>query len=220
MKAQRFNQGKAMLSFLLQFPTAMAAFARVKEMGAIKYARDNWKLGGKPDHEYLDAAMRHLAAHQEFLDGNGSYYAEDTGCSHLAHASWNMWALQDLNYEGQTHDPELFAAMAEHWKNEKEKKQKSKIDEIVIGPTTSESEKPIKVIQDLNAEVAKVDRAVRKETPPGNFKLIAKTEETNSTPIKPSNTFSTQLWERHVRDTMRQFLDWLDSRRKDRDDSE
>ena len=96
--------------------------------------------------------------------------------------------------------------MAEHWKNEREKKQKSKLDEIVIG----EGE-PIKVTQDLNAEAAKVDHAVRREMPSGSFKLIAKTKEAEPpSTVEPINTFSTQLWERHIRDTMRQFLDWLE----------
>ena len=124
MASARFNQGKPQLGFLLQFPTAMEAFARVKEMGAIKYDRDNWKLGGKPDWEYLDAVMRHLTAHAAYLAGEGEYFAEDTGCSHLAHAAWNMFALQELNYEGSTHDPELFAAMAKYWAEEKERKAK------------------------------------------------------------------------------------------------
>jgi len=110
--SKRDNQGKPQLSFILQFPTAIAAHARVKELGAIKYERDNWKKGGKPDHEYLDACLRHISAFME-----GETFADDTGCTHLAHAMWNIMALQDLNYKGVTHDPELFASMCEYWKN-------------------------------------------------------------------------------------------------------
>lgn len=109
------NSGKPQLSFLLQFPTSVEAFARVKELGAVKYDRDNWKLGGKPDWEYLDACLRHIMA---FM--SGEYYAEDTGCSHLAHAAWNLFALQDLNYRGQTHDPEQFAKMYREWAGKRE----------------------------------------------------------------------------------------------------
>lgn len=110
MTAARDNPGKPQLSFILQFPTAIAALARVKELGAIKYERDNWKKGGKPDWEYLDACLRHIMAFME-----GEIFAQDTGCTHLSHALWNIMALQDLNYKGITHDPELFAAMCEYW---------------------------------------------------------------------------------------------------------
>lgn len=115
--AERLNTGKPMLSFLLQFPTAIEAHARVKEMGAIKYARDNWKKGGKPWYEYVDAAMRHL---MEFVrwkmgDKGADYYAYDTGCSHLGHAMWNIMAIQDLNYPGMTFDKQVFERVAEIW---------------------------------------------------------------------------------------------------------
>ena len=108
--ALRDNSGKAPLSFVLQFPTAISAFARVKELGAIKYERDNWKKGGKPDWEYLDAALRHIVA---FM--SGETFAEDTGCTHLAHAMWNIMALQDLNYPGVVYDKELFDQMSRYW---------------------------------------------------------------------------------------------------------
>jgi hypothetical protein len=121
-KAERLNTGKPMLSFLLQFPTAIEAFSRVKEMGAIKYARDNWRKGGKPWYEYIDAAMRHMV---EFIkwkmgDPEADFYAYDTGNSHLAHAMWNLMAIQDLNYPGMTYDREVFAKMAELWSQRQE----------------------------------------------------------------------------------------------------
>lgn len=112
-EAARMNEGKPQLGFVLQFPTAMEAFARVKELGAVKYERDNWKKGNKPDWEYLDACMRHLTAF-----ANGEFFASDSGCSHLAHAMWNLCALQELNYKGITHDPEVFRNMLQHWKDQ------------------------------------------------------------------------------------------------------
>lgn len=115
MSARRDNTGKPMLSFILQFGTTIAGFARVKEIGAIKYDRDNWKKGGKEDHEYTDAAVRHLTAFME-----GEVFAQDTGATHLAHCLWNIAALQDLNYPGVTHDPELFESMAEYWKGRRD----------------------------------------------------------------------------------------------------
>lgn len=111
MSAARYNAGKPMLGFLLQFPTAIASLARVKELGAAKYERDNWKKGGKPDHEYVDACLRHLTAHV-----NGETFADDSGCTHLGHAMWNIMALIELNYPGTTHDPETFDGHVESWR--------------------------------------------------------------------------------------------------------
>lgn len=128
MSADRYNQGKPMLSFVLQFPTAVEAFSRVKEIGAIKYARDNWRKGGKPDHEYLDAALRHIMAYMD-----GEVFAEDTGCTHLGHAMWNIMALQELNNKGVTHDPELFEEMCDYWASVKKAK-----DNGVDPPTLDE----------------------------------------------------------------------------------
>jgi hypothetical protein len=108
------NTGKAQLDFILDFPIAMEAFCRVKELGMAKYDRDNWKLGGKPDAEYLAACLRHMMAH-----ASGELYASDSGCLHLAHAMWNLAALIELNVK-ETHDAELFTAMVAHWKRFKE----------------------------------------------------------------------------------------------------
>lgn len=108
-KALRMNEGKPELDFLLDFPLAMEALARVMELGAVKYARDNWKLGGKPDSEYLAAALRHMMSHRK-----GELFADDSGGLHIAHALWNMAALIELNIQ-RTHDPELFAEMLAKW---------------------------------------------------------------------------------------------------------
>ena len=92
--ADRDNAGKPELSYLLSLPKALRALTRVFEQGAIKYERDNWLKGGKPDEEYLDSALRHILA-SEF-----ETYDEDTGCLHIAHAIWNLCALIELNSEG------------------------------------------------------------------------------------------------------------------------
>jgi hypothetical protein len=65
------------------------------EFGAAKYSRDNWKQGGKPDEEYLDACMRHLYK----LKAEGAYDS-DSNCLHLAHAVWNLMTLIELNFDG------------------------------------------------------------------------------------------------------------------------
>ena len=110
MPATRMNQGKPLFSFILDFPKALLAFCRVKEVGAIKYERNDWKEGGKPDEEYLDAALRHMV---EFK--NGEQFASDTGCHHLAHAAWNLFALLELNVN-EVEAPDLFRAACEHWR--------------------------------------------------------------------------------------------------------
>jgi len=98
--ALRFNAGKPELSYLLSIPKAVAALAKVFSQGAIKYERDNWQKGGKPDAEYLDSCMRHLLASQH------EDHDPDTGCLHLAHAIWNLAALIELNTAGVSiHDP-------------------------------------------------------------------------------------------------------------------
>lgn len=89
--ALRYNAGKAELSYLLDLPRALTELCRVFEYGAAKYSRGNYKLGGKPDEEYLDAALRHVfAARTAARD-------PESGCLHLAHAIWNLAALIELN---------------------------------------------------------------------------------------------------------------------------
>lgn len=91
MTALRYNAGKPELSYLLSIPKAVEALCKVFSQGAIKYERDNWQKGGKPNQEYLDSALRHLFA---FTD---DHWDTDTGCLHLAHAIWNLAALIELN---------------------------------------------------------------------------------------------------------------------------
>lgn len=100
VKALRDNQGKAPISFVFELPKALEALARVFEQGAIKYERGNWKLGGKPDDEYLDSLGRHLLKLKA-----GEVYDPDTGCLHAAHALWNIAALIELNHEGYLFNP-------------------------------------------------------------------------------------------------------------------
>jgi len=103
-KALRYNEGKPELSYILDFNRALAAVAAVSQQGAIKYERGNWKKGGKPDTEYLDAALRHLVEHQ-----NSGPYDPDIGTLHIANAVWNLLALLELNMMDQYEaiDPEF-----------------------------------------------------------------------------------------------------------------
>lgn len=94
--AARANDGKAELATeLLHFD--LEWLARHCEAGRAKYpdveGRPNWLLGGKPDAEYLNAAMRHLQKHVQ-----GELYDRETGTAHAAAVAWNMLAMLTVNY--------------------------------------------------------------------------------------------------------------------------
>lgn len=98
-KAMRYNDGKPQLSYLLDFPFAVTAFARVCEKGAEKYARDNWKKG-REVRETIDSLLRHVSEFQ-----NGHDIDVETGCLHVAHAMWNCaFLLETLHRHGETFD--------------------------------------------------------------------------------------------------------------------
>lgn len=101
------------------FPKACEAVARVFEFGDIKYEDGNWKLGGKPDEEYLDSLARHLA--DMFA---GDTYDKDSGCHLIGHAIWNLAALYELNHadEGAI-DVDLFRERCAYWAAKKAEKQ-------------------------------------------------------------------------------------------------
>ena len=102
-EALRYNTGKPQLSYLLHYPKAMEALVRVLEQGAVKYEPLNWKLGNKPDEEYLDAALRHLFSHV-----NDGPYDDDIGVVSVAQAVWNLVTWIELNSDGiETIDPEF-----------------------------------------------------------------------------------------------------------------
>jgi hypothetical protein len=127
-KAARYNEGKPKLSYFRRsFPWMLEAIARVKEFGAAKYNENNWRLGGKPDTEYLDALDRHLG---KFL--SGTFYDEETGCPHLAHAVWNLCALAELNYKDYAPcDMQVFLNSIEKIQG---KKKEVKFDLDLSGP--------------------------------------------------------------------------------------
>lgn len=122
-KASRMNEGKPLLSFILDFPKAVLGFCRVKEIGAIKYDFDNWKQGGKPDREYLDAALRHMMSYK-----GGEAFADDTGCHHLSHAAWNLFALLELNVD-EVYDVDKFKGACEYWGAKTEAEEPVSVDQ-------------------------------------------------------------------------------------------
>lgn len=54
---------------------------KVLTFGVKKYSPDNWKLVDDANNRYLDAAMRHVVAHQQ-----GEQRDAESGESHIAHA--------------------------------------------------------------------------------------------------------------------------------------
>ena len=102
-KAQRFNKGKAQLSYLLQFAPALEGVAQCCAFGASKYKRyDNQK--GMPYTELLDSCQRHIT---KWYNGEDMVPdATDFDVHHLDAAIWNLLQLRtQLDTEdGQKHD--------------------------------------------------------------------------------------------------------------------
>lgn len=88
-QAMRHNTGKVQLSYVLDFPNAIAAFSRVCEFGANKYERHNWKKG-LPVSKTMDSTLRHLVQFQKGEDRD-----DESKCLHLAHAMWNIMAMME-----------------------------------------------------------------------------------------------------------------------------
>lgn len=86
------NQGRALivehaLCELMRVNELDPALELVKtyEYGATKYKRGNYLLGA-PMSQYLNCAARHLHAYWVL----GELVDKESGCSHLAHAFWNV----------------------------------------------------------------------------------------------------------------------------------
>lgn len=133
-QAMRFNSAKLDLSYLLEFPKAFAAWCNVCKFGEFKYNRGNFKIGGKPDLEYYQSALRHMQDAFTAMnegDEDGQFDA-DSGLHHIAHAAWNMLALLELNaekhmrFDSQAEFLEHCRETAERYAKEKAKAQGGK----------------------------------------------------------------------------------------------
>lgn len=91
----RHNEGKPQMSFLGDFKEAIEEFAKVCEMGANKYGRNNWKKGGRKN-VIIDSLGRHF-----IKLASGTEFDDESGLEHAAHIAWNALAYIQLKKEGK-----------------------------------------------------------------------------------------------------------------------
>lgn len=72
-------------------PNALLAVAKVLTFGAEKYGRDNWRQVESAETRYMDAALRHINAHQR-----GEAADPESGESHLAHAVCSLMFMLEM----------------------------------------------------------------------------------------------------------------------------
>lgn len=88
-RADRFNEGKPKLSYILDAPLAIEGLSNRFELGAKKYSRNNWKKGFD-DTSLIDSLLRHLAAYQ-----NGETVDPVDGGYHMDAVVWNAIVLSE-----------------------------------------------------------------------------------------------------------------------------
>jgi len=88
--ADRHNQGKPKLSYLLSAPRALEDVAKVLDYGAKKYSRGNWQKG-LPYTEVADSLIRHLVA---FTSGEDT--DPESGLPHTGHILANALFLAEF----------------------------------------------------------------------------------------------------------------------------
>lgn len=86
-EAMRFNEGKPEMSYI-DLDSLMDT-ADVFKFGAVKYSRDNWKLGQNVV-KVLDSMLRHIAAIQR-----GEFVDPESGLPHHGHIGCNAIFLAD-----------------------------------------------------------------------------------------------------------------------------
>ena len=85
MSGVKHDKGKTMMALLE--PKFLQEVAEVLTFGAAKYGVDNWKKG-LDDRRVYSAILRHLNAWR-----SGEFFDEETGLSHLSHATCGIMFL-------------------------------------------------------------------------------------------------------------------------------
>jgi Domain of unknown function (DUF5664) len=95
--AAKFDQGKPDLSYISL--ELVEEVARVREFGAKKYSKNNWKRGFKVSRS-LAAALRHI-----FTFLSGEINDPESGLSHLGHAACCLeHAIYDMRRHPENYD--------------------------------------------------------------------------------------------------------------------
>lgn len=85
---RKADTGKPRYHLIMRdFANQMDKLVRLGTYGAKKYDDQSWQKSTVPD-AYLDAAYRHMAAHNR-----GERIDPETGLPHMIHAAWNMFAV-------------------------------------------------------------------------------------------------------------------------------
>lgn len=93
----KHDQGKAPLSMVSR--DLLVLLAQVRQFGATKYERDNWRKGFQVTRS-LDAVLRHIYA---FLDGETN--DPESGLLHLGHAVAGLeHAIYDMKHHPENDD--------------------------------------------------------------------------------------------------------------------
>jgi len=173
MSALRYNEDKPRVDYILLFPNALAALARVMEFGASKYEDGNWQKGEKPDREYLGSCMRHLL--KRF--GKDQAYDDDSGCSHIAMAAWNLLALLELNHSDEIVDEELFKDQCEFWAKKKTEKEDDNSTQSQINELCKASTERLKTAVERNRHVTHPEERPRNKQHNADFAGASRLED-------------------------------------------